>query len=86
MTDETGISLRITSAAADVDPAEVEELALHLRRELLASGIPGVDRVAAGPAPEGTRAVELIAAGVGFLLTGLSAAAEAAQVADFVRR
>src|SRR5262245_56345812 len=86
MSDETGLSLRIAPASTDVDQVEVEELALQLRQDLLASGIPGVERLAAGPAPEGTRSVELIAAGIGYLITALSAAVSVTQLADFVQR
>ncbi|MFE0156168.1 caspase family protein [Nonomuraea sp. NPDC059007] len=69
-----------------MDQAEVEELAIQLRGDLLASGIPGVTRVVEGPAPDGTRSVELIAGGIGFLVTGLSAAASVAQIADYIQR
>ncbi|MFB4285229.1 caspase family protein [Nonomuraea sp. MTCD27] len=86
MSEENGFSLRITPAGADVDPVEVEELAIQLRRDLLASGIPGVTRAMEGPAPEGTRSAELLAAGIGFLVTGLSTAASVAQIADYVQR
>ncbi|MFI6294901.1 caspase family protein [Nonomuraea sp. NPDC050790] len=79
-------SLRITPAGAGVDQAEVEELAIQLRRDLLASGIPGVTRVVEGPAPDGARSPELIATGIGFLVTGLSTAASVAQIADYVQR
>lgn len=86
MPEEPSLSLRITPAESDVDLAEVEELAFQLRQDLLASGVPGVAREVAGPAPAGTRSVELIVAGLGFLVTGLSTAASAAQLADFVQR
>ncbi|MFG1687696.1 caspase family protein [Nonomuraea sp. NPDC049269] len=86
MSEENGFSLRITPAGADVDPAEVEELAIQLRRDLMASGISGVTRAVEGPAPDGTRSAELLAAGIGFLVTGLSTAASVAQIADYVQR
>ncbi|MEV4759441.1 caspase family protein [Micromonospora sp. NPDC049559] len=86
MSDERGFSLRVTAAGADVDRTELEEIALQLRHDLLAAGVPGVERAAYGPAPEGTRSVELIAAAVGFVITGLSTAASAAQLAEFVQR
>ena len=86
MLEETSFSLRITAAEADVDPAEVEEFAIQLRQELLASGVPGVTRAVEGTRPGGTRGVEMIAAGVGFLVTGLSTAAAMAQLADYVQR
>src|SRR5215468_12481218 len=86
MSDETGLSLRIAPASADVDQVEVEELALQLRQDLLASGIPGVERLATGPAPGGTRSVELVVAGIGYLITAVSTAASVASLADFVQR
>ncbi|MFI6497815.1 caspase family protein [Nonomuraea typhae] len=86
MSEGHDFSLRITPAGAGVDQAEVEELALQLRRDLLASGIPGVRRAVEGPAPDGTRSAELVSAGIGFVLTGLSTAASVAQIADYVQR
>ncbi|MFI6910322.1 caspase family protein [Nonomuraea sp. NPDC050394] len=86
MSEGHDFSLRITPAGAGVDQAEVEELAIQLRGDLLASGIPGVTRVVEGPAPDGSRSAELIASGIGFLVTGLTAAASVAQIADYVQR
>ncbi|MFI9552907.1 caspase, EACC1-associated type [Nonomuraea endophytica] len=86
MSEGHDFSLRITPAGAGVDQAEVEELAIRLRGDLLASGIPGVTRVVEGQAPDGTRSVELIATGIGFLVTGLSAAASVVQITDYVQR
>ncbi|MEV4895814.1 hypothetical protein AB0K48_41235, partial [Nonomuraea sp. NPDC055795] len=86
MSEGHDFSLRITPAGAGVDQAEVEELALQLRGDLLTSGIPGVTRVVEGPAPDGTRSAELIAGGIGFLVTGLSTAASVTQIADYVQR
>ncbi|WP_157244970.1 caspase, EACC1-associated type [Nonomuraea typhae] len=86
MSEGHDFSLRITPAGAGVDQAEVEELALQLRRDLLASGLPGITRAVEGTAPDGTRSAELITAGIGFLVTGLSTAASVAQIADYVQR
>ncbi|MBB5079478.1 caspase, EACC1-associated type [Nonomuraea endophytica] len=86
MSEGHDFSLRITPAGAGVDQAEVEQLAIQLRRDLLASGIPGVTRVVEGQAPDGTRSIELIATGIDFLVTGLSAAASVVQITDYVQR
>lgn len=86
MRETDSFSLRITAAAADVDAAEVEELALQLRQDLLASGAPQVERDTEGPAPAGTRSAELIVASISLLVGGVSFGADAAQLADFVKR
>ena len=86
MREENSFSLRITAAGADVDASEVEELALQLRQDLLASGAPRVERDTEGPAPAGTRSAELIVAGISLLVGGVSFGADAAQLADFVKR
>jgi len=86
MHGENSFSLRVTAVDADVDQAELEELALQLRQDLLTSGVPSVEREVAGPAQAGTRAVDLIVSGVGFLVTGLSTAASVAQLVDFIQR
>jgi hypothetical protein len=60
MSDEVKVEL----FAADADADELDRMASALRRELL--DIPEVDRVApvtAGPAPAGTRAVDIAAIG-----------------------
>lgn len=46
-----------------VDPEETERQATQLRTELLQLDVDDVDHVSAGDAPEGTRAIELIALG-----------------------
>jgi hypothetical protein len=65
MGDEVMVELFST----DVDPDELDRMAAALRRDLL--DIPEVDKVApvsAGPAPAGTRAVDVAAIGA-FLVT-----------------
>jgi hypothetical protein len=86
MLEESSLLLRVTPADAGLDAAELEELALQLRRDLLDLGGTRVEREVAGPAPDGTRAIELVAAGIGFLVTGLSTVASAAQIAQFVQQ
>jgi hypothetical protein len=78
------IVLHVAASGPDLDSAELEELALQLRRDLLDLGLAEVRAVKTGPAPEGARSVELIAASVGFVITALSTAASVAQVAQFV--
>lgn len=51
---------------ADADAERLDELSSALRRELLDLGVAGVDRVSAGEAPPGTRALEM--ASIGMLL------------------
>ncbi len=47
----------------DADEDELDRLARSLRAELLELDVDAVERVAAGPAPDGARAVEAIALG-----------------------
>ena len=54
--------LRVEAVGADPDGPEVaEEFVLDLRRELAEVDVTRVERVPGGPAPEGARALELIA-------------------------
>ena len=48
---------------ADADPERLDQLTQALRRELLELDVDGVDQATAGPAPEGTRGLELAAIG-----------------------
>jgi hypothetical protein len=67
------------------DAERVEQLAASLRRELLDLGVDGVDRATDGAAPEGARAVEVLA--VGALLVKIArSAGDAAKVVAFLRR
>jgi hypothetical protein len=47
----------------DLSPIEMEELTAALQRELLQLDVESVDRVSAGPAPDGSRGVDLAALG-----------------------
>jgi ABC-type branched-subunit amino acid transport system substrate-binding protein len=85
MSGEYRFVLRLSAAEDGLDPAELEELVLQLRRDLLDAGVSGLQVQQSGPAPEGTRAAELIAAGLAIVVNGLSTAAAAAQVAEFIR-
>lgn len=56
--------MRVDLYDEELDPAEVEELTLALRRELLEiDDVDDVTSAAAGPAPPGSRAIGLIALG-----------------------
>lgn len=63
------ISLRVEAIDAGPDgPEAIEEFAQQLRAALSDLGVRRVDQVAAEPAPEGTRALELLAV-CGFVIT-----------------
>jgi hypothetical protein len=47
----------------DLSPYEFDELTAALQRELLQLDVDSVDRVSAGPAPDGSRGVDLAAVG-----------------------
>jgi hypothetical protein len=47
----------------DVDPEQLDELTQSLRRELLELDVDAVDQATAGPAPTGTRGLELAVIG-----------------------
>jgi hypothetical protein len=47
----------------DLSPLELDELTASLQRELLQLDVQSVDRVSAGPAPDGSRGVDLAALG-----------------------
>ncbi len=57
----------------DLDPEELEALALQLREELLEAAVERVDPARAGEAPSGTRAIDALAVG-GLIVTIAKAA------------
>lgn len=79
MTDRVELRVEILSAG--------EEETLALRRELLGLDVDDVRPVAGGPAPEGSRGVEALAAGT-LVVTLSQEAVKAlvATVADWLRR
>lgn len=77
------MELRIDADEAGADDEERTLLAGRLRRELLDADVDAVEPVAAGPAPDGSKGVELAA--VGALLVSLAPNALTAVV-DLVRR
>jgi hypothetical protein len=62
MTDASAIVITIDPGPG-LDPEETERQATELRNELLRLDVDEVEHVSAGEAPEGTRAIELIALG-----------------------
>src|SRR5215813_1103115 len=66
------------------DAAAVEEFALALQRELNDLGLSRVERVAAGPAPDGARALEIIGL-LGFIITAVDAGQAIGKVVSVVR-
>jgi hypothetical protein len=69
--------IRIDLQAADVDTAQLDELTRALREELLQLDVDDVTSVSAGPAPPGSKAVEL--AVIGSLIVTLKGTAELAE-------
>jgi hypothetical protein len=67
-----GSALAIELSEAGSDPARLDELTTRLRDELLELDVDDVERVSAGPAPDGTRAFELAAIGALLVTTGQS--------------
>ena len=78
--------LQVTAVDDDLGgPEAVEEFALALRGELADLQVTRVDQVPAGPAPEGTRAVEVIAT-FGLLLTAVQTVAALPAVVAAIRQ
>ena len=56
-------ALALELSEAGADPARLEELTTRLRSELLDLDVNDVERVSAGNAPEGSKAIEWAAVG-----------------------
>lgn len=67
--DDQRTELTIELNVDGADDAELDSLTTRLRQELLELDVDEVERPSAGPAPDGSRAVELAAAGA--LVVGL---------------
>jgi hypothetical protein len=79
-----GTDLLVEVFDEDVDPEQLDQLTQSLRRELLELDVDSVDQATAGPAPTGTRGLEL--AVIGALLVRAQASAELlAKVVGVVR-
>jgi hypothetical protein len=84
MTDDQGQLAINLEAGDDVSPFELEELTAAVRRELLQLDVESVDRVSGGPAPDGTRGIDVAA--IGALLVNLSKATPVlGQVVDVIQ-
>jgi hypothetical protein len=57
----------------DLSSYELDELTASLQRELLQLDVDGVDRVSAGPAPDGSRGADLAALGALIVQVGKAA-------------
>jgi hypothetical protein len=77
-------ALAIELSEAGSDPARLDELTNRLREELLDLDVDDVERVSAGEAPAGTRAIELAAIGA-LLVTMQQSGVLVAKVVNTVR-
>jgi hypothetical protein len=78
-----GNQLSVQVATSDADAEELATLASHLRDELLELDVERVDLLRSGPAPEGAKAVDVLALG-GLIIT-LAKSAGLSQVIGVVR-
>jgi hypothetical protein len=79
-----GTDLLVEVFDEDVDPEQLDELTQSLRRELLELDVDAVEQATAGPAPAGTRGLEL--AVIGALLVKAQSSGELlAKVVGVVR-
>jgi hypothetical protein len=79
-----GSTLAIQLSEAGSDPGRLDELTTRLRDELLDLDVDGVERVSGGPAPDGSRAIELVA--IGALLVTMQQSGElVAKVVNTIR-
>jgi hypothetical protein len=72
--DEADSAMLVEIFDAQVDLEELDQLTRSLRRELLELDVDSVEQATAGPAPDGTRGLEVAA--VGALLVKAQASAE----------
>jgi hypothetical protein len=81
----TRLSLRLAAVPGEeTDAAELEALTIQLREELLDLA-ERVDQVPAGPAPEGTRGLELVVGAWELLVTVIPTAAALTTVVRFIQ-
>ena len=76
--------LMVSVDEGGADSERMEQLTLALRRELLQLDVEDVEPVRTGPAPEGTRAIDVAAVGT-LLVTLTSSAAALTGVVNTVR-
>jgi hypothetical protein len=70
-----GTELKVELFEPDADPEAVDELTRHLRLELLELDVDSVSPVVAGPAPAGSKGLELAA--IGALLVQVAGSVDA---------
>jgi hypothetical protein len=73
MADVVQVDVRLDAGPA-ADAEELDELTTQLRRQLLEAGVEGVERIRAGEAPPGTRAVDPMVLG-GLVVTLIKSSA-----------
>ena len=78
----SALAIELTETGSD--PERIDELTTRLRGELLDLDVEDVERVSAGPAPDGSRAIELAA--IGALLVTVEQSGElVAKVVSTIR-
>ena len=78
----SALAIELTETGSD--PERIDELTTRLRGELLDLDVEAVERVSAGPAPDGSRAIELAA--IGALLVTVEQSGElVAKVVNTIR-
>lgn len=77
-------ALALELSEVGADPARLEELTTRLRSELLDLDVNDVERVSAGDAPDGSRAIELAAVGA-LIVTMEQSGALVAKVVSTIR-
>ena len=82
--DPMADALALELSEVGADPARLEELTTRLRSELLDLDVNDVERVSAGEAPDGSRAIELAAVGA-LLVTMEQSGALVAKVVSTIR-
>ena len=77
-------ALALELSEAGADPARLEELTTRLRSELLELDVNDVERMSAGSAPDGSKAIELAAIGA-LIVTMEQSGALVAKVVSTIR-
>ena len=84
MSDDIKVEF-VTGAGSEADEAEIEQLTLALRAEILQlEDVDSVEQASAGPAPDGTRSGELAAIG-SLIVSAVPGVEAAAKVLGVIR-
>jgi len=84
MSDDITVEF-VTGAGSAADDAELEQLTLALRQEILQlEDVDSVEQASAGPAPDGTRSGELAAIGA-LIVSAVPGVQAAAKVLEVIR-